>query len=310
MFLLISELTFGQSVMAPPDFSRNEKLSIDAFQIFNTNKYLDFKKRDSLIAIINDTIYKKTELNNYFGYKKNWKEIENETFETYKQKDERYKYAFEDNTMIETYNKFGSYGVSREMKTIYNAKGFITYQEEKVFVEDNYNETRLIINKFDDKNRVIRITKKTERPKVEENKEETIEATYTDNSVTVKSENGLIVCKFITDENSVGFISKLSPRETAKYFFYSLKNKDFDIAKEYCTDKMSLKISSYSIFENQINDVKWLSGTDKYSDQGVKVEDIWEMKFSEKTQKYNVEFAVIKQQNGWKIADFKMEEMK
>jgi len=181
------------------DISKNEKLSNEAFQVFETNKFLDFKNKDTLIEIINDTVYKKTVLNNFFSYQKDWNEIENETFETYKQNKKGYKYIFLDNTMIETYSKIGSYNVNREIKTIYNSKGFIIYQEEKVFVGDLHNETRITINEFDKKNRVIRIIEKTERTKKEENTSKLIEVKYNDDNILITSENGTIICKFIIE---------------------------------------------------------------------------------------------------------------
>ena len=306
--LLICTLTFGQIVMSPFEFSKNKQLSIEANLVFKTNKYLDFKKRDTLVEIINDTVFKKTDLNNYFGYKKNWEEIENETFETYKINDENYKYSFQDSTMFESYNKFGSYDVKREVETIYNSKGFIKKQTEKVFVGDNYNETRIIINEFDNKNRVTKITQKTKRKNKGENSETIIEAIYEENIIIIKSKNGTMICKFIIDKNVIGFISKLNPRETSSNFMYAIGQRNFDLAKEYCTDKMAEEIQSYSLLNKQIESVKWLRGSDLYSSAGVQIEDVWELKFAtnEKANKTNVEFRIIKQKNGWKIDYFKI----
>lgn len=304
--LFLSNLSFGQILTSPFEPSKNQLLSNDAYSVYKTNKYLDFKDRDTLVELINDTIYEKIDLNNYFGYKKNWNEIENETFETYKKNEEGHKYMFQDSTMIETYNKFGSYNVNREMKTIYNSKGFITYQEEKVFVGDDYNETRIIINEFDAKNRVTKITKRTDRRNKEENEQQIIEAIYDNNILTVKSENGTIICKFIKDENSFGFISKLSPRETASNFMYALGQRRFDIAKEYCTDKMLKEIDVYSNLNNQIEEVKFIEGSGKFS-ENVTINDIWEIKYSTSNKdKYKVDFVVVKQKNGWKIDEFKI----
>lgn len=208
--------------------------------------------------------------------------------------------------MTETYNVFGSYNVNREMKTIYNSKGFITYQEEKVFVGDDYNETRIIINEFDEKNRVVKITNRTERRNNEENKQQIIEAIYDQNTLTVKSENGTIVCKFIKDENSVGFISKLSPRETTSNFMYALKHRQFDIAMEYCTTKMTEEIKALETINNQIEEVKFIEGSGKFS-ENVIINDTWEIKFSTSNkERYKVDFVVVKQKNGWKINEFKI----
>jgi len=308
--LFLSKLTFGQipiEVSSPVDFSKNDKLSIDAFSVLKTNKYLDFKGRDTLVAIINDTIYEKIDLNNYFGYKKNWNEVEKENYLMYKQEGEKYQYTFLDSTMTETYDKYGSYGVRREITTVYNSKGFILNRQEKVFVGDNYNETRIKINEFDKKNRVTKITNRTERKNPKENQEEIIEATYDENLIKVTSSNGVIYCKFLIDSNSIGFISKLSPRETASNFMYALGQKRFDLAKEYCTNKMVEELKVLESINNQIEEVWLKSGSGKFSEDKVTVNDIWEIKFStSKKEKYNVDFVILKQKNGWKIDEFKI----
>ncbi|MNS86198.1 hypothetical protein D3C72_1200950 [compost metagenome] len=246
-------------------------------------------------------------MNNYFGYKKNWDEIEKETSATYKKKDEKYGYTWVDSTMVETYKKFGAYEVWREIKTVYNSKGFVLSRHEKVFVGDNYKEAQIIINEFDDRNRVIKIINRTERKNQEENKESIIQAVYEANSVKVTSENGMILCKFITDNNSIGFISKLSPRETASSFMYALRNKQLDVAKDYCTHKMIEKIEVHPILDNQIEEVSFISGSDKFSQESVTMSDVWEIRSSTSSKvKYKVEFVMTKQQNGWKIDEFRI----
>ncbi|WP_136668316.1 hypothetical protein [Flavobacterium sp. H122] len=309
IILFIFKLSFGQTEFAAPfELSKNRKLSVDAFTVFETNKYLDFKEKDSLVEIINDSVYKKTDLNNYFGYKKNWIEIENETFETYKLGDEKYNYSFHDNTMTQTYTKFGSYGVRREIKTVYNLKGFIINREEKVFVGANYNETRIIINQFDDKNRVLKITQKTEYENKKQNTESVIDVVYNKNSIKISSADGTIVCRFIKDKNSIGFISKLSPRATADAFMYAIGRNRPDQAKEFCTEKMAKKVQEISDLKKQIVSVSFKEGTDKYSQYNVKINDIWEIKFStNETEKYKVNLTIIKQPNGWKIDECKIE---
>lgn len=305
--LFTSKFAFGQ-ISAPYELSKNEKLDVDAFAVFNANKYLDFKERDSLVEIIDDKAYKKIDLNNYFGYKKNWKEVENENFETYKQSEERYQYIFQDDTMTETYNEFGSYGVTREIKTVYNSKGFILKRQETVFVNDDYNETRITENNFDSKNRVIKITNRTERKNKQENTEAIIEAEYSENAVKITSQNGTVLCKFIKDKNSIGFISKLSPRKTIKEFMYAISRKRFDEAKEYCTDKMLKEIDVYSNLKNQIEEIDFIEGTEKFSTGNVTANDIWEIKFSlTEKEKYKVNFVLVNQKNGWKIDEFRIE---
>jgi hypothetical protein len=305
--LVLSSSTFGQIVVELPEASKNELLSLDAYKVFKTNKFLDFKTRDTLIEIIDNTIYKKTGLINYFSYKKNWNEIEKENYNTYKKNNAKYNYTYLDSTMTESYMKFGDYNVQREINTVYNSKGFILNNQEKVFVGDNYNQTRIIINKYDDKNRITKIINRTERVNKNENKESTIDVKYSENLINISSENGNIVCKFITDANSIGFISELSPRETADYFMYSLGNKQFDYAKEYCTNKIFKELQLDLTLYNQIESVKFISGRGKFIPGGMTISDIWEIKFTNDNKKeYQVYFKVIKEKNGWKIDEFKI----
>lgn len=304
--LLISNLYFGQILTSPLKPSKNQLLSSDAYEVFQTNKFLDFKDRDTLIKIIDNKVYERTDLKNYFGYKKNWTEIENETFETYKKNEQGHKYIFRDSTMIKYYQYELAPGIRRELVTIYNLKGFITYDEKKTYYNDIPTETESTTNIFDNKNRVIKIIKRTDRRNKAENKQQIIEAIYDHNILTVKSENGTIVCKFIKDDNSIEYISKLSPRETASNFMYALAQKKFDIAKQYCTDKMIKEIEVYSNLNNQIEEVNFIEGNEKFSDN-VTINDIWEITYSIiNTYKYKVDFVIIKQKNGWKIDEFKI----
>lgn len=237
LFYFYASFSFSQDIVMPSvyELPKNEKLSLDAFRIFKTNKYLDFKNKDILIEKINDSVFKKTDLNNYFNYKKDWEEIENETASNYKNEKPKYSYEFVDNMMIERYDVYGGYNVNREMKTVYDLKGYVLLKEEKVFVGDNFQETRSTINTYDSKNRVTKIIDRIEKRDEKENSENIINALYKDNTVAVNSENGTIVCEFLNDKNAVGFISKLSPKNTADYFTAALLAKNFKVAKEHCT---------------------------------------------------------------------------
>lgn len=305
----LSRMAFGQIPdSAPFEFSKKDKLSNDAFTVFKTNKYLDFKGKDTLIQIVDNTIYKKIDLNNYFKSKMNWEAIENETSDDYKKANERYTYIYQDNKMVENYSQLGSYGVKREFTNEYNSKGFVISQQEKKFINDNYNETLTTVNSYDKKNRVAKITKKTERKNPKENTEEIITVAYEDDLMKVTSSNGIMICKFIKDDNSVGFISKLSPRQTASNFMYTIAQRRFDLAKDYCTDKMIKVIEAYSNVNNQIEEVSFKGGTEKISENRVTINDIWEIKYSTtKKNQFKVNFIIIKQKNGWKIDEFKIE---
>lgn len=285
--------------------SEKEKLSTDAYEVFRTNKFLNFKNKDILIEKINGSVYKKTDLNNFFGYKKDWEKIQKEDTTSYTKK-ENAKYVYKDHTMIETNLEFGSYEVRKEVKTVYNPKCFVLLYEKKYFVGENYNRTESIINEYDNQNRVIKIIKRTEHSRKEDNKESIIRVKYEGEIVTITSENGTMVCELIKDENSVGFISKLSANDTAAYFQYAIAQQQIETAKEYCTEKMKNKIESNLPFYQSIIGIKAFGGSGSFGEK-VTINEDWEITFKDKkAEKYNVVFALIKQKNGWKIDDFEI----
>lgn len=306
LFYFYASFSFSQDIVMPSvyELPKKEKLSLDAFSIFKTNKYLDFKNKDILIEKINDSIFKKTDLNNYFNYKKDWEEIENETASNYKNEKPKYSYEFVDNTMIERYDVYGGYNVNRKMKTVYDLKGYVLLKEEKVFVGDNFQETRSTINTYDSKNRVTKIIDRIEKRDEKENSENIINALYKDNTVVVNSENGTIVCEFLNDKNAVGFISKLSPKNTADYFTAALLAKNFKVAKEHCTEQMAKKLEQEKSKYNQITGIKSLGGQGGFGEI-VKITENWEITYSNgEIKNSEAFFSLIKQKNGWKIDVF------
>ncbi|WP_035746492.1 hypothetical protein [Flavobacterium sp. WG21] len=285
--------------------SKKEKLSTTAYEVFKTNKFLNFKNKDTLIEKIDGVVYKKNDLNNFFSYKKDWEKIEKEDTTSYTKK-ERAKYVYKDNTMIETYLEFGSYEVRKEIKTVYNSKCFVLRYEKKYFVGENYNRTESITNEYDNQNRAVKIIKRTEYSKKENNEEAIITVKYQDGIVTIMSENGTIVCELIKDENSVGFISKLSANGTADYFRYAMAQRQIETAKEYCTEKMIKKIERDLIFYQNIVSIKALGGSGSFGEK-VTINEDWEITFKDKkAEKYSAIFALVKQKNGWKIDDFQI----
>jgi len=176
--------------------SKKDKLSTEAYEVFRTNKFLDFKDKDSLIENIDGFVYKRTNLNTFFQHKKDWEKIQKEDTTSFAKR-ENAKYAYNANSMIETYLEFGSYNVRKEIKTVYNPKSFVLLYEKKYFVGKNYNRTESIVNEYDNQNRVIKITKRTEYSKKENNEESVITARYENNAVTISSKNGTIVCEFV-----------------------------------------------------------------------------------------------------------------
>jgi len=305
--LLLIQSVLGQSMMVPNALSPNEKLSSDAYIVLKTNKFLDFKGRDSIEEIIDGQLYKRTDLNNFFSYRKDWNAIENETFHSYKQDNPKYSYTYTDSTMTESYTSYGSYDVQRDIKIKYNAKGFILSREEKIAINNIYKERRLTINEFDSRNRVTKIIHTSEYIKKEEDKKAVITIIYETDLIKVTSDNGTIICKFITEENPVGFISKLSPRETITQFMYALTGENPEKAKDHLSDQMR---------KNNQTLPKWVSvqsmgGTDTYSSDKVITEESWLIEFSAgKKERRNVRLTLIKQKNGWKIDRFIIDQSK
>ncbi|WP_268846640.1 hypothetical protein [Flavobacterium aestivum] len=285
--------------------SKNEKLSTEAYEVFRTNKFLNFKDKDTFVEKINGTIYKKTDLNNFFSYKKDWEKIQKEDTASYPKK-ERAKYLYTNNTMIEAVTEFGNYNVHKEIKTVYNPKCFVLQYEKKYFVGDDYNRTESIFNEYDNQNRVVKIIKRTEQGKKENNEESIITVKYEDEIVTITSKNGTIACELISNGNSVGWVSTLSPNETADYFRYAIGQQKIETAKEYCTEKMIKKIDSNLSLYQSIIDIKSLGGTGRFGEQ-VTINEDWKITFKDKkTEKYNAVFTLVKQKNGWKIDDFEI----
>ncbi|TDG36415.1 hypothetical protein EZJ43_07810 [Pedobacter changchengzhani] len=193
---------YGQVAIAPPmSFSKSENLSLDAYKILKANKFLDFANADTLKEVVDGKIIKTTPLKTYFSYRKDWAKIEAEDTTSYRRKPiqystEKYDYTYTDTTMTETYIEGGAYGVHKEIKTVYNPKGFLKLHEIKVFINDNYVETRTSKYIFDDKNRAIKIVESVTKKDEKENKQDIITAVYEPNQITVTSENGKIELLF------------------------------------------------------------------------------------------------------------------
>lgn len=311
LFLLLSVTAVFCNAQGNPDEqvfdqiyspSKKENLSTEAYEVFRTNKFLDFKGRETLIEKIEGTVYKKTDLNNYFSVKKDWKEIEKEDITTF-EKDKNAQYSLLHNTMTEIKTEYGSYDVRKELKTVYNAKCFVLLYEKKYFVGSNYNRTESTINVYDAENRVIKIIKRTEYPKKKDNTESVITVKYENDTVNIVSNNGSIVCEFIRNENPIEHVSKLSPNQTVNYFRYALIQQKMAAAEEHCTEQMAQKVKSILLPFPNITGINSLGGSAAFGEK-VTIKENWEITFDNKKEKYNVVFRLIKQRKGWKIDEF------
>lgn len=315
MFLLLAVKCSSQEDAKPAvvsevySSSRNEKLSVAAYEVFKTNKFLDFKGKDSLIEKIDGVVYKKTDLNNFFEHKKDWEKIQKEDTASYAKKAQA-KYAYKGDAMIETNFEVGSYNVRKEIETVYNQKCFVLRYEKKYFVGEKYNRTESITNEYDNLNRVIKIIRRTENGKKKEKEESITTVKYGDGKATIATENGTIVCELVKNENSIGRISKLSANETADYFRYAIAQQQIETAKEYCDEKMIKKIDGNLVLYQNIRSIKWLGGSGSFGEK-VTISEDWEIVFKDhKTEKCNAVFVLIKQNNGWKIDDFEINRQK
>ncbi|MDQ6531057.1 hypothetical protein [Flavobacterium sp. LHD-85] len=285
--------------------SKKEKLSTAAYEVFRTNKFLNFKDKDVLVEKIDGVVYKKTDLNNFFDSKKDWVKIQKEDTASYVKK-EGAKYAYKDNAMIETVVEVGSYNVRKEIETVYSPKCFVLRYEKKYFVGENYNRTESIANEYDNLNRVTKIIKRTEYSNKKDNTEATIAIKYDDGNAIISTENGTIVCELLKDENSIGTISKLSANDTAEYFRYAIAQQQIETAKEYCSEKMVKKIDENLNLYQNVGGIKWLGGTGSFGEK-VTINEDWEITFKDqKTEKCHAIFVLVKQKNGWKIDDFEI----
>ncbi|GAA3781665.1 hypothetical protein [Flavobacterium ginsengiterrae] len=284
--------------------SKKEKLATDAYEVFKTNKFLDFKNKETLIEKIEGSVYKKTDLNHFFSEKKDWNEIEKEDISTF-EKAKNAEYSFLNNTMTEIRTEYGSYDVRKEIKTVYNSKCFVLLFEKKYFVGNNYNRTESITNVYDTQNRVTQITQKTEYDKKENNTKSVITIKYNGDSVDITSENGNILCEFIRNENPSVSVSKLSPNATVDYFRYALIQQKIVNAKEHCTEKMVQEVEKILLSYPNITDIKSLGGSGTFGEK-VTIKENWVISFDNKTEKCNAVFYLLKQKNGWKIDNFEI----
>ena len=201
VILCYGTVALAQEVKAPYELSNSEKLSLTAYTIFKKNKFLDFKDKDTLTETIDGKIYKKTALATFFSRRKDWTKIENEDTTAYRKPFEKYsvtqyQYDYTDSTMIETYLRPSvNYNMHVELKTVYNPKGFIIYEEKKIFLDGKAINTASTTNIFDKQNRVVKVIEKNKKER--ENKSDSIitNVVYDGNSVIVNTAMGSVTCK-------------------------------------------------------------------------------------------------------------------
>ena len=311
LLLLSANGTRAQSVAPPVEYSQNEKLSIDAYNVFKTNKFLDFKDRDTLLETIGGVVYKSTNLNRYFSNPKDWNRILAEDTSSYRRPVERYptttyQYSYTDTSMTESHDDYNpQYDLKNAWKKVYNLKGFITYSEKNTFIKGELVQIRNTTNTFDAQNRVLKIVEKEARAGGDFRKETITQAVYAGNTVTVSSGNGTMVCRFISDGKGAKPVSNLSSRQTADAFMDALGRQQIDLVQTYCTVDLAKRMRAFAIYHYEIEKLNFQKGSVTLTANGVTLKDIWKMRLKGQEERlYEVDFELLKAASGWKIDDF------
>lgn len=313
LLLLFAGNAFGQPPPGPVRLSRSEALAADAGVVFRTNKFLDFRGQDTLVQTIAQVVYAVTDLRRNYGTSKDWPKVEAEDTATYRRPVERYAatryhYAYTDTSMTERYTSPGAQpNMHTAWTTVYNLQGFVTYAEKKTYIDDKLVVTKGTTNTFDRQNRVLRIAEKSVSSLKELNAASVIRAAYAGNTVTVTSDNGIMVCRLIPAKNFPQPVSELSARQTADAFMLALQRQQFALARTYCTPKMAGRVSAYATSNLLIESLAFQKGSARSTAGGVGIADSWKIKLTKQPAAlYKVDFVLMKQANGWKIADFQM----
>ncbi len=311
LLLLTTNGTWGQPVAPPVEYSQNEKLSIDAYSVFKTNKFLDFKDRDTLLEIIDGVVYKTTNLNRYFSTPKDWSRILAEDTSSYRRPVERYptttyRYSYTDTSMTESHEDYNpQYDLKNAWKTVYNLKGFTTYSEKNTFIKGELVQIRNTTNTFDAQNRVLKIVEKEARAGGDFRRETITQAVYAGNTVTVSSGNGTMVCRFSSDGKGAAPVSGLSARQTADAFMAALGRQHFDVAQTYCTQDLAKRMRAFAVYHYEIAQLYFKKGSITLTANGVAIKDLWKMRLKGQEEGlYEVDFELVKAATGWKIDDF------
>ncbi len=313
LLLLTVNGTWAQPVAPPVEYSQNEKLSIDAYNVFKTNKFLDFKDQDTLLEIIDGVVYKTTNLNRYFSTPKDWNRILAEDTSSYRRPVERYptttyNYSYTDTSMTESHDDYNpQYDLINAWKTVYNLKGFITYHEKNTSIKGALVQIRNTTNTFDAQNRVLKIVKKEARAGGDFRRETITQAVYAGNTVTVSSGNGTVICRFISSRKATEQISDLTERQIVDSFMYALLFKNFEKAKSYGTPKMDSVVDAYAAGNQQIEGLAFQEGTTGLTTSGTSRRELWKIKFTNQQAAVStIKFTIVWTSTGRKIDTFKI----
>lgn len=309
IFLMLPFLLQGQDMKGIAMPSKAEMLDLDAYHVFQTNKYLDFRDMIQIKKYIGNVLYKTTDLRKSYGAM-DWNSIENEDASSYKKKNTIEEYTFSGGNMTAAY----SYELSQEkirgaVTTVYNPKGFLLlHKKEETFLISGRTETAAIINEFDNRHRVVKIINRYKNSQDStKNKETVINASYGNNEIIFSSENGTMRCELVPALAPGIFYSDLSARETASKFIYILRSNNQANAKKYCAGKALDKLS-VPIFKKPLRNVSFINGTGSISTGEIK--DRWNVEFDDGSKaELEVTFSMENTENGWRINDFIFKEL-
>jgi|GEM_PF-1796490 len=303
---------FGQEMKGVAMLSKERLLDVDAYHVFRTNKYLDFKDMVEIKKSIDGTPYQTTDLRKKYG-STDWSKIENEDASTYQVKNNPdIKYEFSNGSMTASYTYDESLvNLHGEVKTVYSAKGFVLLLEKKrTFAADGRTETESVINEFDNSNRVKKIISRFENNKDQsKNKEAVVNVDYKENEIVINSNNGTMKCELVPAKERGLFYSDLSARETASQFRYILGNNMPGNARKYCTGHALEKLSK-PVLRKQVTSISFVSGTGRISsEKESEIDDQWRVNYADGSEaSMNVKFSLIQTENGWRISDFVLPE--
>nr|WP_295863830.1 hypothetical protein [uncultured Chitinophaga sp.] len=286
--------------------SKEQQLGVDAFQVFRTNKFLDYKDVDVINQYIDTVLYETVNVKKSYGGK-DWRKTEQETAADYRKDNPDLTYTFSDGNMTESYSYDQStVQLHGDVKTVYNPKGFVLLQEKKrTFLSSGRIEIQSTINEFDPQNRVVKIIRRFEDSgNKDANREETVRAQYRKNEVIISSAHGTLRCELVPVKEPGAYYSNLTARETTEYFMYTLASDTPENARKYCNGTALEKLTGL-LAGQKISKISSMGGSGTFSTTKVTMEENWKITYADGSEvKKAVKCSLVNTEQGWRINDF------
>ena len=101
--------------------------------------------------------------------------------------------------------------------------------------------------------------------------------------------------------------SPRSSRRVADDFMEALHAKEFSVLESYCTPALKNRMQSFVQYHSPLETLYFQKGSTRLTQKGVTINDIWKLKFARQPEGlYTVDFELIKDGTGWKVADFNL----